>query len=99
MSSHKTHGNAARPQNRIWIEIERPKAETDEECIRIAEERARAMSSVLRKLGFDPLAGRGGETVFWMDRKRCYCITTDEAGGFLEMSDSGHWFNLDRLAA
>lgn len=81
--------------NRIWIEIERP-SNSDADQKAIATDRAAKFSAVLRKLNVDPKPGH--DCIWWNDRTHRYCITVDGAGGFLEMNDSGHWFNLDQLA-
>lgn len=91
---------------RIWMELEFPKvrevpAGTDayyELQNQMADKRAALMSAMLEKLGYMP--DYKGKRVFWHPgtRQRCYCITIDEAGGFYEMRDNGHWFNLDVFA-
>lgn len=70
--------------NRVWIEVEFPKSKEEGEL------RAKLLSNMLRKLGVT------FETpVWWWDDKGCYCFTIDEAGGFVEGGDSGHWYSLD----
>lgn len=76
--------------NRVWMELDRP--ENDEQ----GHARAAALTRLLAKLGFQPR--KGGETVWWWPEKGRYCFTLDEAGGFVEAGDNGHWFNLDYLS-
>lgn len=80
--------------NRVWLEIERPPSDlsVDERNV-IAEERAAKLSKVV-----EALTGLK-EAVWWHDRKGRYCFTIDEAGGFVEAGDEGHWYNLDYIAS
>ena len=71
--------------NRIWFELE---LDPDQE---VCDTRAKLATNILRKFG-DSIS------VFWYNQtKGCYCLTLDEAGGFVELEDNGHWFNLDHL--
>ena len=71
--------------NRIWFELE---LDPDQE---VCDTRAKLATNILRKIG-DSIS------VFWYNRtKGGYCLTLDEAGGFVELEDNGHWFNLDHL--
>jgi hypothetical protein len=76
--------------NRVWIELD-PKGTLDER-----KERAALLSRMLRRLGFDPRPSGDGP-VFVREATGRYCFTLDEAGGYVEASDHGHWFNLDYL--
>lgn len=93
--------------NRVWIEIENPykdhgkevKGRTWEEACEVGKARAAAISRMLRRLGI--LANYKGEIVWWdaSEKRRGYCWTVDEAGGFkyTEHSEPGMWYNLDWL--
>lgn len=89
--------------NRVWIELEHPakddgkvaKGRTAAGIVEIAEARAKAMSAMLKRLGADYGTH---DAVFWSDRSGRYCFTRDSAGGFVEASDCGQWYNLDYLA-
>lgn len=70
--------------NRVWIELERP------ESIEQGDERARLLSLMLQRLGIG--------TRCWFDGVY-YCFTLDAAGTYVQASDRGHWFNLDRAGA
>jgi len=74
--------------SRVWIELERPFDEAD------GEAQAAKLSRWLKSIGVD--YGRH-ETVFWSKRHSRYCFTTDEAGGYVEAGDNGHWYLLDGL--
>ena len=76
-------------KNRIWIELERDKSA---DCDKINTERAELATEMLRKLG---IAGK--DIIWWNERKLRFCVTIDSAGGYQEMADNGHWFNLDFL--
>tara|TARA_R110000823_G_scaffold146319_2_gene276623 strand:- start:412 stop:633 length:222 start_codon:yes stop_codon:yes gene_type:complete len=72
--------------NKVWIEIERDADKA------VNHERAEKFTNLLIKLG--------SKNIIWFsERVNRYCVTTDEAGSFLELTDSGHWFNLDGLSA
>lgn len=87
--------------NRVWLELERPSTQNNkpipnqsqEERDALGNKRAKLASNMLRILGYMPTYK--GEVVFWNERKQNYCFTMDEAGGFVESGDNGHWFNLD----
>jgi hypothetical protein len=72
--------------HRVWIEIETP-SDIDE-----GNKRAALVSAMLEKLGA-PAA-----SIWWHNAKGVYCITIDGSGAFLEMSDRGHWFDLEEVA-
>lgn len=79
------------PGNRIWIELDKP---TGAEHGQLQCELANALLDRLSPPG-KPSTAR-----FWYsDRKARYNLTVDEAGGFLELADRGHWFNLDKLSS
>jgi len=68
--------------NKVWIEIERDADKA------VNHERAEKFTNLLGKLG--------STKEVWLDEtKNHYCITTDDAGSFAELTDSGDWFNLD----
>lgn len=75
--------------DRVWIELERFAG--DDVC----ERRAKRASAMLQRMGFNAYQGRS--IIWWHPAKSHYCITVDEAGGFLEMGDSGHWFYFDQI--
>lgn len=78
---------------RVWIELERPSGITDEE----AEEHCRLANNLMRRL-YKPEHVKEGRDWFWWDsKKRCYNVTIDEAGGFMNCADNGHWFSLEYL--
>ena len=68
--------------NRVWLEIERDADEA------INHERAEKLTNLLSKLG-------STKEVWFNETAKHYCIVTDDAGTFLELTDSGHWFDLD----
>jgi|TARA_R110000803_G_scaffold3237_4_gene11043 hypothetical protein len=70
--------------NRVWLEIERDADEA------INHERAEKLTNLLSKLG-------STKEVWFNETAKHYCIVTDEAGSFVELTDNGHWFNLDGL--
>ena len=72
--------------NRIWFEIER---DTDKS---VNHERAKKVTDLLIKLG-------STQEIWFDETTKHYCIRTDNAGSFAELTDSGHWFNLDKLVA
>lgn len=72
--------------NKVWIEIEKGADKA------INHERAEKFTNLLVRLGSQ-------NKIWFSERVNQYCITTDEAGSFLELDDSGHWFNLDNLSA
>lgn len=78
--------------NRIWIELERPKGD---DIHALGHERAALADRLLKRMGVMP--DFKGARVFWIERKNSYGFTIDEAGGFVEAGDSGHWYNLDYL--
>jgi len=73
--------------NKVWIEIEKGADKA------INHERAEKFSELLAKLG-------SPSEVWYNENERVqkYCLTVDGAGGFVELNDSGHWFNLDNLS-
>ncbi len=71
--------------NRIWIELDKSTSEEH------AQKQCDLANKVLKKLGFKHYEFFPG--------KRGYCLVKDEAGGYIELADNGHWFNLDRAAA
>jgi hypothetical protein len=71
--------------DRIWIELE---AHTD---IEVCKRRASRLSDLLHVIGFKK------DIIWWNETKSRYCITIDSGGGFLEMSDKGHWFYLSQI--
>lgn len=75
--------------NRIWVELERDKSA---ECDKINAERAKLATAMLNRLGLV-----GTDIIWWNECKLRFCVTIDGAGGFQEMADNGHWFNLDFL--
>lgn len=76
---------------RVWIELDRPDGMTDAE----AEANCEAANRMLRRL-YQPEHVKRASEFWWNGSKRRYCVTLGGAGGgFLECSDSGHWFNLD----
>jgi hypothetical protein len=74
--------------NKVWIELQ---VSSDQE-----ENKARAKlaHNMLKKLG---IKSGTYDIIWWHERKQVYCVTTSEAGTFMEMGDKGHWFNLDYL--
>ena len=70
--------------NRIWLEIERDADKATN------HKRAEKLTNLLAKLG-------STKEVWFNEAANNYCLVTDEAGSFLELTDSGHWFNLDQL--
>jgi hypothetical protein len=68
--------------NRIWLEIERDADKA------VNHERAEKFTNLLIKLG-------SSRKVWFSETKNHYCITTNDVGGFVELTDSGDWFNLD----
>jgi hypothetical protein len=86
---------------RVWIEIERPSFKdfpTDELRHAEGKRRAAALSVLLVRLGYDP-GMRAGPVCWWYEKKGEYCFVVDGSGGFVRATDSGHWLNLDWLAA
>ena len=73
--------------NRVWIELEYPKNAEE------GHARAKLLNTMLKRLG----VSFHSELVFWHEDKDRYCFTLDEAGGFVEAQDHGHWYNLDML--
>jgi len=73
--------------NRIWIELTLPKY-NDPERETIAKKQAALATNMIRRLGSD------GSEFFWNEHKSCYCLA-DSSGTYVELSDKGHWFNLD----
>jgi hypothetical protein len=73
-------------KHRVWIELERPADATE------GHARAKLASRMLVRLGLSR-----PDTIWWNERAERYCVTTDEAGTFLECVDNGHWFNLDHF--
>jgi hypothetical protein len=71
--------------NRIWLEIERDADKS------VNHERAGKLTNLLAKLG-------STKEVWYSETAKHYCIVTDDAGSFAELTDSGHWFNLDGLS-
>jgi hypothetical protein len=85
MTDYMSPGKQVPDTHRIWIELVRP--QSAEHANHVCE----LANNMLKRL-FSP------DTTFafwWNDSKGCYCLTKDEAGGFLELADRGHWFNLD----
>lgn len=70
--------------NRVWLEIERDADKATN------HERAEKLTNLLGKLG-------STKEVWFNETAKHYCIVTDEAGSFAELTDNGHWFNLDGL--
>ena len=92
--------------NRVWIEIESPykdngnqvKDRTWEEACAIGDARAQQVTRMLHRLGILPNI----EQIVWWDksdRRRGYCWTRDEAGGFMytDHGEPGMWYNLEWL--
>ncbi len=75
--------------NRIWLEIERDADKS------VNHERAKKFTKLLIKLGSKSM----WQEVWFNETVNHYCLVTDETGSFVELTDSGHWFNLDRLSA
>jgi len=78
-------------EERVWIELEYPKGGDDA----LGEKRANLANKMLDRLGLpsEPPC----KTFWWNKRKKCYCVTIDVAGGFMECADHGHWFRLSHL--
>jgi hypothetical protein len=68
--------------NRLWLEIERDADEA------INHERAEKLTNLLGKLGYP-------YDVYFSEWDRHYRLETSDAGTFLKLTDSGHWFDLD----
>lgn len=71
--------------NKVWIEIERDADRA------VNHERADKFTNLLGKLG-------STKQVWFNETVNRYCIVTDDAGSFVELTDSGHWFSLDGLS-
>lgn len=82
--------------NRVWIELEQPWGSEgvgiDHE---LGRQRAKLADNMLRKLisGFPATV----PLCFWLEDEQAYCFTIDEAGGFMQASDGGHWYDLSEL--
>ena len=72
--------------NKVWIEIERDANKS------INHERAGKLTDLLANLG-------STKEVWFNEGINQYCLVTDKAGGFFELEDNGHWFNLDGFSA
>lgn len=73
--------------NKIWIELAKPTSKEH------AEEQCALANKMLKKLGF-----KHYEFFVDFDWAYRYSLVKDEAGGFVELADNGHWFNLDIAA-
>ena len=71
-------------QDRVWIELERPR--NTEHAALIAEKANR----MLARLGVT-----GGREFFWDEHDRCWCFGGDM--GYVTLTDNGTWFNLDYM--
>lgn len=69
-------------QNRVWIELERPTSPEQ------GKQRAELMTNMLRRLGVER-----HHHVWWSEHEARYCY--GDAMGYIVLSDTGHWFNLD----
>jgi hypothetical protein len=74
--------------SKIWIELEKPTS------LEHAEEQCKLANKMLKRLGLET-------TEFWVGLgpgRPVYNITLNDSGEFMECSDNGQWFNLNRLA-
>ena len=78
--------------NRIWIELDKGSDDlSDEALLSFRSEQCRLANIMLKRLGFEDME------FFVSDKKpnHRYCLIIDSAGQFLELTDRGHWFDLD----
>jgi len=76
----------ATKSHRIWVQLDysRDEKRNHETCL--------LANKMMRLLGIK-------RDCFWFNEERnCFNVTTDNSGCFLELSDNGHWFNLEFLA-
>ena len=80
-------------KHRVWIEVEKPWTKGEGFDHALGHERAALFSQLLIKLGVPAEPA----PVWWNDRKGVFCYNRYGHGGFVEMGDSGEWFNLEGL--
>jgi hypothetical protein len=66
--------------NMIWIE---PNANVEDK-----HAAARYANKVLDALGI----GEDGVEFWWSEKHSMFCLTTAKHGGFIQLTDNGHWF-------
>jgi hypothetical protein len=88
--------------NRVWIEIERapdgvnlPPAELHT----FREKQIELANNLLRRLNPEgsPHGTEDGTHFWWSERDYQYALTLGSHGGYITLSDNGHWFNLDHF--
>lgn len=70
-------------ESRVWIELEHPQSAGD------GHVRASLMTIMLRRLGV------AHQRVWWSVHEGRYCYGDDM--GYIVLSDTGHWFNLEHF--
>lgn len=66
--------------DQFWLELPKPRDDSH------ADQICAKANAMLKRI--DPATVL---EFWWHARRGCYCITKDEAGGFLEMADRGQW--------
>ncbi len=74
--------------SRVWIELERPVDDAD------GHAQAEKLDRWLKAVG---VSFRHGSSVWWHEKNKRFCFVLDEAGGYVEANDNGHWYLLDGL--
>lgn len=74
--------------NRIWIELEKPrdKADADKQC--------ELANNMLKRLSDHP---EKATEFWWSEHEKQYCLQFGDNGGYIVLTDRGHWFNLDYM--
>jgi len=88
----KTYPLKPGAQRRVWIEWEYPSIKdfkTPEARNEAANETCRLLNNMLARLCGDAKRSE----VFWNEKEVIFCV--GDNSGFVECSDSGHWFNLE----
>lgn len=84
--------------NKIWIELDNPKANKDlktaEQAKAFADEQCRLANNMLKRLRDDE-SNPSEQVFYWSESDRCYCWGGPM--GYETLPDHGKWFNLDYL--
>jgi hypothetical protein len=80
-----------RNPNRVWFELEPPKADTPEERQKIGDARCELANNLLQRI--DP----GTEYRFFYSAPKCMYAYGHRHGSYRYLSDNGEWMNLDYM--
>lgn len=76
----------------VWIEL-KPKAET----VEAYKEACAALNRMMDRIVKPAASSKNGYRFEYWEEQEIFVYLEGEAGGFYELPDRGHWFNLDYM--